>query len=260
MPPGDRTVPSDSPTAVTALTNEQIQFFKNNGFLILHGLIEPAVVEVWQEAIWSHLGTDPNDQSTWKRDYVVEGLQLPDGTNLNQQARVKRIVEQLGDGAFAGGGGAPLIKWPEPEKAEEWSLPDDGHVDGYGPGGWSPFMLGATAYVFDVEHQGGGFTYWPKSHFSAWRYLLDNPETVDGSFRDREGFTWLWFLDDEAEGPCEFAGKAGDVVLWHSYLFHTGSMNVRERPRIAFFGRWSHRDREGFKYEIPEDLWKRWAI
>jgi len=254
-------VPSDLQTEIVPpLTQQQIQFFKDNGFLILRGLIDQAVVAEWQEAIWAHLGSDPNDPTTWKRDYVLEGLQLRDGTRLNQQDGMKQILEQLGAGTFVGGGGTPLIKWPEPEKSDEWALPEDGHIDGYGPGGWSPFVIGATSYVYDVEHRGGGFTFWPKSHFSAWRYFLKNPEQVDGSFSDIEGFTWRWLLDESAEGPCEFIAKAGDVVLWHSYLYHTGSMNVSDRPRMAFFGRWGHRDKEDFKYEIPKDLWKRWAI
>ena len=48
--------------------------------------------------------------------------------------------EQLGGGQFTGGGGSPLVKWPNPE--EEWAIPGSGHIDAYGPGGWSPFMLG----------------------------------------------------------------------------------------------------------------------
>ena len=55
---------------------------------------------------------------------------------------------------------------------------------------------------------------------------------------------------------------AGDVVLWHSYLTHEGSININDSPRIAFFARWHHHRRcaPAFRYEIPNDLWKYWAI
>ena len=57
--------------------------------------------------------------------------------------------------------------------------------------------------------------------------------------------------------------RAGDVVLWHSYLTHDGSINVNDSPRIALFARWPHhhqRQSPEFRYEVPEDLWKYWAI
>ena len=51
-------------------------------------------------------------------------------------------------------------------------MPATGHIDGYGPGGWSGgFMLGATAYLEDVEDGGGAFVYWPQSHPYDPRYF-----------------------------------------------------------------------------------------
>jgi hypothetical protein len=242
------------------LNDDQVQFFKDNGYVVLRNLIDPAVVDQWREAMWAHLGSDPDDPSTWNREYVVKDYKPPAGTEIQKLDSIKEIVEQLGGGAFTGGGAGPLIRWPETEQPDEWKLPENGHIDGYGPGGWSHMMLGATTYLEDVEHRGGGFTYWPKSHLAAWKYLLKNPDHVDGRFSKIEGFTWQWFLEGCTEGPCEFVAKAGDVVFWHTYLFHTGSMNVRSRPRIGFFSRWYHEKSEDIKYEIPADLWKYWAI
>ena len=34
----------------------------------------------------------------------------------------------------------------------------------------------------------------------------------------------------------EFIGAAGDVVLWHAFLCHTGSANVKDVPRFGIFG------------------------
>ena len=66
--------------------------------------------------------------------------------------------------------------------------------------------------------------------------------------------------DLSPEGPREFIGAAGDVVLWHAFLCHTGSANIRDIPRFGIFARYSHQKREEIKYEIPDDLWKYWAI
>ena len=77
-----------------------------------------------------------------------------------------------------------------------------------------------------------------------------------------EGFAWDVFCDNPETGGREFIASAGDVVLWHSYLTHEGSVNINNSPRIALFARWDHqrRDETAFRYEVPEDLWKYWAV
>ena len=80
------------------------------------------------------------------------------------------------------------------------------------------------------------------------------------SFYDIKDWDWHVLSDLSPEGPREFIGGAGDVVLWHAFLCHTGSVNVKDVPRFGLFARYSHKKREEIKYEIPEDLWKYWAI
>lgn len=48
----------------------------------------------------------------------------------------------------------------------------------------------------------------------------------------------------------------------HGYLSHGGSMNVNSTPRCGLFARWGHLrgNEKDFRYEIPDDLWKYWAI
>jgi ectoine hydroxylase-related dioxygenase (phytanoyl-CoA dioxygenase family) len=160
---------------------------------------------------------------------------------------------------FSGGGGQILVQWPKQD--QEWGMPSSGHIDGYGPNGWSGgFMLGATTYLYDVEPQGGAFIYWPKSHFSTHEYFREFPEQIDGSFNKIEDWGWHIFSDRSPEGPTQYIAKAGSVVFWHCFLCHTGSGNIRNIPRFGLFARWSYKEKEKMRYEIPEDLWKYWAI
>ena len=141
-------------------------------------------------------------------------------------------------------------------------MPESGHIDAYG-GSWAPFMIGATTYLYDVEPKGGAFIFWPDSHHAAHRYFRQNPELVDGSFLKEEGFSWDVFCDNPKTGGQEFVAGAGDVVLWHSYLTHDGSINANDSPRLALFARWPHQHQRQvpeFRHEVPEDLWKYWAI
>ena len=170
------------------------------------------------------------------------------------------MVDQLGGGLFNGGGGQVLAQWPRKEE-HQWQMPDNGHIDGYGPNGWSGgFMLGATTYMYDVESEGGAFIYWPKSHLTTHDYFLAYPTHIDGSFRDKEGWGWEIFSDRSPEPPCQFTAKAGDVIFWHCFLCHTGSANIRQVPRFGVFARWSHKEKENMRHEIPADLWKYWSI
>ena len=242
------------------LTDAQIDRFKAEGYVILRGLFEAAHVEAWRDIFWGHVGAQADDPSTWPDSYVIDGLALePVPGSLPQ---MRSIIDQLSGGMFAGGGGSMLVRWPETE--QEWKLPTNGHIDGYGPGGWSGgFMLGATSYLEDVEAQGGAFTYWPQSHLSTQEYFREFPEQIDGSFHERDDWEerkWAIFSDLSPHGPREFVGCAGDLILWHAFLCHTGSANVGLRPRQAVFSRWHRSDREEMRYDISEDLWKYWAI
>ena len=173
------------------LTSEQIDFFKTNGYLILESFIETETIDSWQQQIWQHLQADLSDPSGWPNPYVVDGLKIePEKQILGQLPQVRQVADQLGGGLFNGGGGQVLAQWPRKEE-HQWQMPNSGHIDGYGPNGWSGgFMLGATTYIYDVESEGGAFIYWPKSHLTTHDYFLAYPTHIDGSFRDNKGWGW----------------------------------------------------------------------
>ena len=244
------------------LTPEQVDFFKLNGYVILKNFIEVETIENWRDQIWQHLKADLSDPNGWPNSYVIDGFKVePENQIFGQLPQVRQVVDQLGGGLFNGGGGGVLAHWPQEENEHQWKLPNNGHIDGYGPNGWSGgFMLGATTYMYNVESKGGAFVYWPKSHLSTHEYFLDHPTHIDGSFRNKEGWGWEIFSDRSPEGPCQFTAQAGDVIFWHCFLCHTGSANVRQLPRFGVFARWFYKEKEKMRYEIPADLWKYWSI
>ena len=241
------------------LSDRQVEFFKENGFLVLESFIEESTIEIWRKRMWDFLEARPDRPETWDSEkYAISGFEFdPPDSAFGHLPQMRAVLEQLGEGEFQGGGGSPIIQWP---REGEWQIAESGHIDGYGPGGWSPFMFGATTYLYDVEPQGGGFTYWPGSHLTTWEYFLDHPKEIDGSFGGEGRPGQKIFSDLSPSGPVVFDAPAGDVVLWHSFLCHTGSPNIRSFPRMALFARYSHKLREEIKWEIPEDLWKYWAI
>ena len=239
---------------------DQITHFKQHGYVILRGFINDATLGRWREQFWDHVGARSGDPDTWPEDYVVKDFGVePSFGGLPQ---MQRVIAQLGGDMFGGGGGSMLVQWPKADT--QWQAPTQGHIDGYGPGGWSGgFMLGATTYLEAVEAGGGAFYYWPDSHLPVQQYFQQHPEQIDGSFTERADWDekgWGLFSEGCPTAPEEFIGAAGDVILWHYFMCHTGSHNVNTRPRRVVFSRWHRSDREQMKWDIPEDFWKYWNI
>lgn len=247
---------SSSPLSAT-----QIEHFKMHGYLVIKNLFDASDLNIWREQIWRELDSSIATPETWPRDRSgLDGYAYdPPESTFGLHPKLMAIADQFGGGDFMLGDGIPIIRWPEP--CNPWEMPKSGHIDAYG-GRWLPFMFGATMYLYDVEPGGGSLIYWPDSHYAAHRYFLEHPSRVDGSFLQQDGFNWNVFCDNPATGGEEFVAKAGDVVLWHAYLTHSNSENINESPRIALFTRYEHQRKHEteFRYEIPEDLWKNWAI
>lgn len=244
------------------LSPEQINHFKRRGFLILRDVFDEATLDDWRGQLWRKMGSSLETPETWPEDdrSIHRYEYDPPETAFWRHPALEAYVEQLGGGRFVYGHGTPKIRWPEPDKA--WEMPTTGHIDGYGGGDWLPLMVGATAYLYDVEPKGGAFTYWPDSHHTAHRYFRQHPSHLDGSFLQADGFTWDVFCDNPTTGGTEFTARAGDVLLWHAFLFHNGSLNTQASPRVALIARFDHEDRydPAFRYDVPEDLWTYWAI
>jgi hypothetical protein len=242
-----------------ALTDAQIESFKRDGSVILEGFVEPDVIDLWREQIWSYFDGSLDAPQTWPDVSVAEGFQIqPPQKEFTRLPQVRAVVDRLG-GGLPTADGEFIIKWPQPP-GTEWSMPADGHIDGYPPGRWSPLMFGATTYLYDVEPGGGAFVYWPESHRSTHSYFLEHPDQIDGSFREIDEWDWSVLTDRASVPPREFAARAGDVLFWHSFLIHGGSINTRRSPRFGLIARWKYERPEEFKYEVPSNPWKYWSI
>ena len=240
------------------LSRQQVADFKNNGHLILRNFIDNHTIGEWQNQFWKHLGCTIHTPEQWPDK--VEGFQ----TNpiFGDIPELQNIATQFGGGNFTGGGCGVLTRWPESNK--NWNLPETGHLDGYpGDGCQAVLMMGATTYLHDVESHGGAYVYWPQSHHIAHEYFRKYPDRIEGTFRETpewEERGWGIFSDQNKVPAREFIAKAGDVILWHGWLCHTGSTNINRSPRVGLFARWVHSDDAGVRKAIYEDPWHHWSI
>ena len=105
------------------LSRAQIEEFKAQGVLILPGFVGEAQLESWREQLWA--GGEPTPERV--EACKAEGGLTPTPGELPQ---FQALVEQLGGGAFTGGGAQIACNFPN-TAPDEWNHPGSGHVDGY---------------------------------------------------------------------------------------------------------------------------------
>ena len=246
------------------LTQSQIDTFKREGYLVVRNLVDQTVLEDWRAQWTTRFGSLGNPE-TWEamrkihlaREYttVLRDVRFePESKWLMHQPGVSSVVSQLGGGQFWGDDSNPHILWPD--QTEPWIAPESGHIDGYAGGRHWPFVLGSTSYLFDVERYGGGTVFWPGSHIKTWEYFRRHPDQVEIGLKDRDAY-----LQSLAEiTPTEITAKAGDVIFWHSNLYHSASQNASDSPRFGLFARYHHKRQDEIKFDVPDDMWQNWGV
>ena len=243
------------------LNLKQIGDFKRDGFLILRSFIENKIIDQWRKQFWKQVDGCYTDKSSWARASSANNPKLT--PELGSLPKIESIMEQVSGYNFKGGGCGILTRWPNKDN-NSWVMPVSGHLDGYpGEGCQAVLMIGMTTYLYDVQPRGGSFVFWPGSHIDAHQYFLRHPERIEGTFRDTVEWKengWSIFYGPNSQPAQEFIAEAGDIIIWHGWLMHTGSSNNQSTPRIGLFARWTHHDDAGVRKNIPKHLWDYWTI
>jgi ectoine hydroxylase-related dioxygenase (phytanoyl-CoA dioxygenase family) len=220
------------------LNREQIQFWDDNGYLILRQAVQPEDVALALRIVdsqWSARG---------ENDHEIDVLSGPDDGKTfrlhNALAEHRRYVYKLNNlflrvpeirkVAYAPVVRAALIDLLEGEPLICNSLNFERgsqqpfHFDTwYMPPPVETRMIAANIALEPVDAENGPFIYYPGSHkIPQWRFS-------DGrlNYKADEAPRMFDYLEDEigkrglqAE---TFDGEAGDVFLWHAHLYHGGA-------------------------------------
>jgi Phytanoyl-CoA dioxygenase (PhyH) len=224
--------PAD-PAADPALSAEDLAFWDENGYVILHDAVPPESCQAAVRAICEFLGVDLEFPETWYGGPQGHSIWIPllhhPAIQANRNSlRIHRAFAQL---------------W---NREDLWSTVDQAGFNPPEKPGWKfpgphlhwdvslarpvPFGVQGILYLTDTAADQGAFTCVPGFHrrIDAWL------ESLPAGINARE--------QDFSSEAVPIAGRAGDLVIWHHALPHGSSPNLAAVPRIVqyVFKRPSH--------------------
>jgi ectoine hydroxylase-related dioxygenase (phytanoyl-CoA dioxygenase family) len=210
---------------VEGLTPEELAFWDEHGYVVLHEAVEPAHRDAAAAAIYEFLDASPSDPGSWYgRKFGVSIwvplLRHPAFLANRRSPRLIKAFSQLWGRedlwAIVDQGGL------NPPERDDWKFPGP-HVH------WDvtitpPHRFGVQGilYLKDTPAEQGAFSCIPGFHRRLDEWLQMLPAGTD----PREALR-------REPGLVPIAGKAGDLVIWHHLLPHGSSPNRGSLPRVA---------------------------
>jgi len=207
------------------LTPSDLDFWEENGYVVLHDAVPPEQCEAAAQAIYTFLNMDPKEPGTWYGGPQGHSIWIPlyhhPAFWVNRESpRVHRAFAQI---------------WG---RDDLWVSVDQGGMNPPQKPGWQfpgpnlhfdvsislpiPFGVQGILYLTDTAADQGAFTCVPGFHRRIESWLNALPPSVDPRGENLE-----------ALGPVPIAGRAGDLIIWHHALPHGASPNRSTRPRVV---------------------------
>ena len=206
------------------LTAEDLSFWEENGYVIVHDAITPEECLATELAVWELLKMNPRDPETWYQSsthgIMRQFFHHPALKANRNSPRIHKAFAQIWGTADLWAT-VDRVSFNPPER-KGWRFP--------GPNlHWDtsltrpiPFNVSGLIYLTDTEAQQGAFTCVPGFHRLIDAWLASLPPAADPRRQDLESL-----------GSVPIAGRAGDLIIWHKALPHGSRPNKATRPRIV---------------------------
>ncbi|GJE90534.1 hypothetical protein PsYK624_066750 [Phanerochaete sordida] len=242
-----------------ALTAEQVDFFLENGYVIIKQAFTREQATNLMTEMWVRLGMDPDDKSTWTQErtnmpvknmFPVKEFAPKAWAAIAElcggEERVDPVASSWADN-FIVNLGTPALEGaapPPPLELDNWHVDGDFFVHFLD----SPEQALLVIPLFsDIAPGGGGTCIAPDGIAHVARYLAAHPAGVvpedytffpahlGGTADDWVGQPGFWSHMEEIKRCAQFVeltGETGDVVLMHPLMLHSASRNVLRVPRV----------------------------
>ncbi len=209
-------------------SKEDLEFWDEHGYVVVREAVPIENCRAAEQAVWDFLEMDGDNPESWyptdppRRGIMVEIYQHQALWNNRQYPRVHQAFSEIWENeklwvSFDRASMNPPERddWKFPGPYLHWDMSlDDMPVR---------LKVQGVLYLADTPGNQGAFTCIPGFHRKLESWLKSLPSDANPRHVVRE-------YQEQAE---PIAGKAGDLVIWHSALPHGSSPNSAERPRMA---------------------------
>jgi ectoine hydroxylase-related dioxygenase (phytanoyl-CoA dioxygenase family) len=215
------------------LSNEDMAFWDETGYVIVHNAVPQENLDALVEAIWDFLEMDRHDSQTW--------YHIPWGENQMVELNKAGMVELYHHQAMWNNRQHPRVHGAFADlwgTAKLWVTIDRVNMNPPARPGWDfsgfihwdidtatmplPFEVQGVLSLVDTTAEQGGFQCVPG-------FVKRFPEWVKTQPADRN----TWRPDLAGLEVKSIATRAGDLLIWHSGLPHGTGRNASSRPRLA---------------------------
>ncbi len=237
------------------LDSAQLSEYRRLGVLVQPRFFSPQQVEAWFEQMREFVGR-PKDAREWAEaltDGSALGFALEPDPSPCHDPKLRGLLESIVPADELVGENDVLARHPEP--GSRWTGPRAPHLD-FPIGRHQRDIVNTLFYLTDTLPRGGAFMYWPGSHLMAWDYFRRHPHDYGARGDQGQAEIFRRLGSELSMKPVEFTASAGDLLIWHPFLFHSASINVNASPRIGVFGRWgTAREPDEDYFGFKDDMW-----
>ena len=209
-------------------SKEDLEFWEEHGYVVVREAVPLKNCRAAEQAVWDFLEMESDNPDSWyptdppRRGIMVEIYQHQALWDNRQYPRVHQAFSEIWDNEklWVSFDRASM----NPPERDDWKFPGPYlHWDMSLDNMPVTLKVQGVLYLADTPGNQGAFTCIPGFHRKLESWLKNVPTDADPRRLIRE-------YQDEG---VPIAGKAGDLVIWHSALPHGSSPNSAVRPRMA---------------------------
>jgi hypothetical protein len=237
------------------LTENQIEKFKEDGVLIIKNFFSKEEIMKWKKEILVHFENPISDEDWIDALKRVSSTQfrLVDDPTPFTHLKLKDLYDCLSSTISWSGENEVVVR--SPDIKAEWLGARTPHLD-FPVYDSIRTLVNSVFYLSNVTEFGGPFMYWPGSHITSWKYFKENPEDYMAQGILSQDMVFNEIKKMVTNDPISFCGEPGDLLIWHSLILHSASVNKSDSARIALIGRWGNKLKENEKhFSFDKNLW-----
>jgi hypothetical protein len=210
------------------LSEQDIRFFEENGYVVLSGLVPQENLGPVIEATWDFLGMDPDNPEDWYReplsiDGLVEMYHHQSMWNNRQHPDIYyAFADILGTDKLWVSFDRASLKRPTNPKYPEWDYEGFIHWDIDTSALPTELRVQGVLTLADTDSEQGGFQCVPGMHLGLEEWVKTQPPDQNPFKPDLTG-----------RKIRKVAAKAGDLIIFNARLPHGSSQNRSDKPRFA---------------------------